>query len=276
MNINSLYIVSTPIGHLADMTLRAIETLKSVDCIACEDTRHSRPLLQHYGIDKPLIAFHEHNEREQVETLIKRIERGESIAYISDAGTPLISDPGFHLVQLAKERGIKVVPIPGVSALITALSVSGLATDRFTFEGFLPAKSAARLTRLRALINEPRTLIFYEAPHRILDLLNALQQVFGEERKIVLARELTKLFETILSGKISEIIARVNQDPNQERGEMVVLVAGNANPISSEWVSADIILNLLLKEMSVKKAAEITAKITGKRKNELYQRALNL
>lgn len=277
MNINSLYIVATPIGNRSDITLRAIEVLKSVDCIAAEDTRHSLPLLQHYGISKPMIALHDHNERQKIEQILARLKKGESVAYISDAGTPLISDPGFHLVQAAQAEGIKVVPIPGVSAVITALSVAGLPTDRFVFEGFLPAKNQMRLTRLRDLLHEPRTMIFYEAPHRILDLLNALHEVFGGNRKIVLARELTKLYETIRSGTIAEIIQWINQDPNQQKGEMVVLVAGSeATKEEADSLSVDAILMLLLAELPVKKAAELTAKITGKRKNDLYERALIL
>jgi 16S rRNA (cytidine1402-2'-O)-methyltransferase len=280
MKINTqgiLYVVSTPLGNRQDMTLRAIETLKNVDVIAAEDTRHSLPLLQHFSINTPMLALHDHNEREQAETLIGRLNQGESIALISDAGTPLISDPGYHLVQAVREAGVRIVPIPGACAAIAALSVAGLATDRFVFEGFLPAKTQARVQRLQGLSNEQRTMIFYEAPHRIKDLLDDLQKVFGDDRVVVLARELTKVYETIRSGKVAELIEWVASDPNQQRGEMVVMVAGAEKSAEQiESASTDEILELLLSELTVKKAAELAAKITNKRKNELYQRALEL
>ncbi len=272
-----MYVVATPLGNRQDITLRAIETLKKVDVIAAEDTRHSLPLLQHFNINKPILALHEHNEREQAEKLVERLRQGESVALISDAGTPLISDPGYYLVQAVREAGIVIVPIPGACAAIAALSVAGLPTDRFVFEGFLPAKSQSRLLRLQALIEESRTMIFYEAPHRICDLLADLFKIFGGERRVVIARELTKLFETIYSAKLSELIDWVAADANQQRGEMVVIVAGRekmTEEMSSTTV--DEILILLLSEVSVKKAAELAAKLTGKRKNELYQRALGL
>lgn len=276
MNRNTLYIVSTPIGNLKDITLRALEILKNVDLIACEDTRHSRPLLQHYGIEKPLMAFHEHNEKATTEKILTRLQSGESVAYISDAGTPLISDPGFSLVQAAQKASIPIVPIPGPSAVITALSVSGLPTDQFIFEGFLPPKGEVRVNRLKALLNESRTMIFYEAPHRILAFLKEINAVFGPNRKIVLARELTKLFETVKLGTAEEILKWVEKDPNQQRGEMVVLIAGNDPAENDDIESCDELLKLLLSELPLKKAAEIAAKISGKRKNLLYQRALNL
>lgn len=280
MNINTqgiLYIVATPLGNRQDITLRAIETLKTVDLIAAEDTRHSLVLLQHFNVSKPLFALHEHNEREQAEKLIQRLQQGESIALISDAGTPLISDPGYHLVQAVRDQNIRVVPIPGACAAIAALSVAGLPTDRFVFEGFLPAKSALRVQRLQVLQSETRTMVFYEAPHRICDLLDDLQKVFGGDRKMVIARELTKMFETIRSGSVSEIINWVAADANQQRGEMVVMVAGADKTIEQiETASVDEVLELLLSELTVKKAAELAAKLTGKRKNELYQRALEL
>lgn len=275
--LGTLYIVATPLGNRADITLRAIETLKSVDLIAAEDTRHSLPLLQHLGINKPLLALHEHNERENADKLIKRLVEGESIALISDAGTPLISDPGYHLVNAAREQGVRVVPIPGACAAIAALSVAGLPTDRFIFEGFLPAKSQGRVLRLKELMDEARTIIFYESPHRIKELLADLQKVFGDDRPIVIARELTKLFETIHSGCVRDVIHWMIADPNQQRGEFVVMVAGVENtPEQAEMISADSLLKILLEELSVKKAAEMAAKITGKRKNDLYQRALEL
>jgi 16S rRNA (cytidine1402-2'-O)-methyltransferase len=280
MNINSfgtLYILATPLGNRQDITLRAIETLKTVDLIAAEDTRHSLPLLQHYGVNKPLLALHEHNENEQANKIIHRLQQGESVALISDAGTPLISDPGYHLVNQARAQQIRVVPIPGACAAIAGLSVSGLPTNRFVFEGFLPAKSQLRIQRLQLLLQETRTLIFYEAPHRIYDLLSDMQKVFGADRHIVVARELTKMFETIYSATINETLAWMDADANQQRGEFVVMVAGiEKSAEQTETVSVDLILKLLLPELPVKKAAEIAAKITGKRKNELYQYAVGM
>ncbi|HRA42445.1 MAG TPA: 16S rRNA (cytidine(1402)-2'-O)-methyltransferase, partial [Gammaproteobacteria bacterium] len=221
-----LYIVATPIGHLGDISLRAIDTLKVVDRIAAEDTRHSLGLLKHLGIEKPLVALHEHNEREQAEKLLAFVEDGHALALISDAGTPLISDPGYHLVQLAHQLGIQVVPIPGPCSIITALSASGLPTDRFVFEGFLSAKATARRKQLEKLATETRTLIFFEAPHRILETVAAMQACFGEQRLAVVARELTKTFETIRMGTLSELEAWMKSDAMQQRGEFVVLVAG--------------------------------------------------
>lgn len=275
MNLNNLgilYIVATPIGNLQDMSLRAIDVLKSVNWVAAEDTRHSASLLQHYAITTPTFSLHDHNEREQTSTLLQRLQQGESIALISDAGTPLISDPGYFLVREARLLGIQVVPIPGPCAAIVALSAAGLPTDRFIFEGFLPAKTKGRVDRLTALRSESRTMIFYEAPHRILDLLEDIQTVFGQDRIVVVARELTKKFETIRSGEIAELIEWVKQDPNQQRGEMVVLVAGVTEPVAN--IPGQEVLLLLLEHLPLKQAVEIAAKITGERKNELYEMAL--
>jgi 16S rRNA (cytidine1402-2'-O)-methyltransferase len=278
MNINTLgilYIVATPIGNVSDMTFRAVEVLKSVATIVAEDTRHSQPLLKHYDIRTPVSALHEHNEREFANKLVVRLKHGEAIALISDAGTPLISDPGYHLVNAAREAGIKVVPIPGACAAIAALSVSGLPTDSFTFEGFLPAKSQARQQQLEALTNETQTLIFYEAPHRILEMLQDVAKIFGPNRKVVIARELTKLFETILTGEISEVVAQVEKDPNQQRGEFVVMVAGTGQSTKDEDELKNILL-LLLESLPLKKAVEIAAKISGHKKNAVYDLALTL
>ncbi len=272
-----LYIVATPIGNLQDISLRAIEILQNVSCIAAEDTRYSKHLLQHLAITTPLISLHEHNEETRASQLIGRLQQGESIALISDAGTPLISDPGYILVKQVKNAGISVVPIPGPCALIAALSVSGLPTDRFVFEGFLPSKIKLRKERLEALQSESRTLIFYEAPHRILESLQTMQQVFGRDRQMVLARELTKLFETVQSGSIGEIVDWVMQDENQQRGEMIVLVEGMKVISKTErMVSHDKVLVTLLETLPLKQAAEIAAKMTGERKNDLYERALKL
>lgn len=274
--LGSLYVVATPIGNLDDISARALNILRSVALIAAEDTRHSARLMQHFGISTPLAACHEHNERDQGGRFLARLQAGEDVALISDAGTPLISDPGYHLVRQARAAGIKVVPVPGACALIAALSAAGLPSDRFIFEGFLPAKAAGRRARLEQVKEEPRTLIFYEAPHRILECLQDMQAVFGDERPALLARELTKTFETLKGMPLAELAAWVAADSNQQRGECVVLVAGWQAPEGEEAVSADAmrVLNLLLAEMPLKRAAALAAEITGVRKNLLYQVAL--
>ena len=273
----SLYIVATPIGNMGDMTERAQKILSDVDVIAVEDTRRSGQLLRHFDISTPMISVHEHNERQICDSLLERIEKGESIALISDAGTPLLSDPGYFLVNQARERDISVVPIPGVSAVITALSVAGLPTDRFVFEGFLPAKSAARQQKLEKLKDDARTVIFYEAPHRIIEMLKDCQQVFGGQRKVVLARELTKTFETVRGDNLDTLIPWVEADENQRKGEFVVLVQG-AQMREDTGIDAESerILLILLKDLPVKQAAALAANITGLKKNALYQFALEL
>lgn len=273
----SLYIVATPIGNMGDMTERAQQVLASVDVIAVEDTRRSGQLLRNFDISTPMIAVHEHNERQICESLLRRIHEGESIALISDAGTPLLSDPGYYLVTQSHAQNIPVIPIPGVSALITALSVAGLPTDHFVFEGFLPSKSAARQQRLEKLKEDSRTLVFYEAPHRIVEMLKDLQQVFGSQRQVVLARELTKTFETVHGDKLEQLIPWVEADENQRKGEFVVLVHG-AEPRDSTKIDpeAERILLILLEELPVKQAAALAAKVTGLKKNTLYQHALEL
>jgi len=273
----SLYIVATPIGNLGDISQRAISTLQSVDLIAAEDTRHSSKLLQHLAIETPCVAFHEHNERDKTAWLIKRLLEGESIALISDAGTPLLSDPGYHLVKAAHEHGIPVVPIPGASALLAALVGAGLPTDRFIFEGFLPSKKVARTKYLSRLEKETATLVFYEAPHRILDCLQDMLEVFGPEREAVLARELSKTFETIRRASLADLVEWVASDSNQQRGEIVLVVAGH-KPLTGEGLDPDAerILAVLLKHLPVKQAAGIAAEITGEKKNRLYEVALTL
>lgn len=272
----TLYVVATPIGNLDDMTPRALNVLKDVALIAAEDTRHSLRLLQHFGIQTPLAACHEHNEREDGGRFLGKLQAGESVALISDAGTPLISDPGYHLVRQARAAGVKVVPVPGACAVIAALSAAGLPSDRFIFEGFLPAKAAARASRLEALREEPRTLIFYEAPHRILESVLAMEAAFGGDRPAVLARELTKAFETLKGLPLAELRAFIESDSNQQRGECVVLVGGWIAPVGEDAISAEAlrVLDLLLAEMPLKKAAALAAQITGVRKNLLYQVAL--
>jgi 16S rRNA (cytidine1402-2'-O)-methyltransferase len=274
--LGSLYVVATPIGNLDDISARALTILRSVALIAAEDTRHSARLMQHFGIGTPLAACHEHNERDQGGRFLARLLAGDDVALISDAGTPLISDPGYHLVRQARAAGIAVVPVPGACALIAALSAAGLPSDRFIFEGFLPAKAAGRRARLEQVKEEPRTLIFYEAPHRILECLQDMQAVFGDERPALLARELTKTFETLKGMPLAELAAWVAGDSNQQRGECVVLVAGWQAPEGDEAVSAEAmrVLNLLLAEMPLKRAAALAAEITGVRKNLLYQVAL--
>ena len=272
----TLYVVATPIGNLDDISARALKILGAVKLIAAEDTRHSVRLLQHFGIQTPLAPCHEHNERDEGSRFIARLLAGDDVALVSDAGTPLISDPGYHLVRQARAAGITVVPVPGACALIAALSAAGLPSDRFMFEGFLPAKAVGRRARLEQVKEEPRTLIFYEAPHRILECLQDMQAVFGDERPAVLARELTKTFETLKGLPLAELRAFVESDSNQQRGECVVLVAGWSAPEDDQVVSAQAlrVLDLLLAEMPLKRAAALAAEITGVRKNLLYQAAL--
>jgi 16S rRNA (cytidine1402-2'-O)-methyltransferase len=272
----TLYVVATPIGNLDDISARALRVLREVALIAAEDTRHSLRLLQHFGISTALQACHEHNEREQGGRFIERLLAGDDVALISDAGTPLISDPGFHLVRQARAAGIRVVPVPGACALVAALSAAGLPSDRFSFEGFLPAKTTGRKARLQLLREDPRTLIFYEAPHRILECIADMREVFGAQREAVLGRELTKTFETLKGLPLGELHAWVAADSNQQRGECVVLVAGWQAPEGDEAISAEAlrVLDLLLAEMPLKRAAALAAEITGVRKNLLYQAAL--
>lgn len=271
-----LYVVATPIGNLDDISPRALRTLREVALIAAEDTRHSIRLLQHFGISTVLAACHDHNEREQGGRFVARLLAGDDVALISDAGTPLISDPGYHLVRQVRAAGIEVVPVPGPSALIAALSAAGLPSDRFIFEGFLPAKAAARRGRLELLKEEPRTLIFYEAPHRVLESVQDMASLFGRDRHAVLARELTKTFETLKGAPLGELAEWIAADSNQQRGECVLLVTGWQAPEGEDAISGEAlrVLDLLLGELPVKRAAALAAEITGVRKNLLYQAAL--
>ena len=271
-----LFIVATPIGNLADFSARAIEVLKSVDVIAAEDTRHSKYLLQHYVIQTSTISLHEHNEQQRSDALCQRLLAGESVALISDAGTPLISDPGYRLVTTVRDAGIRVIPIPGCCALITALSASGLASDRFSFEGFLPAKSSARKQVMESLKSDARTLIFYESPRRLLAALEDAVLIFGEQRQACLARELTKLHETIETRPLIDLIDWVKADDNQQRGECVLLIEGSQNEATADEQEVSRLLKILLAELPVKKAAAMVANITGGSKNEAYQLALKL
>lgn len=266
-----LWVVATPIGNRDDFSARAIATLRTVAVIAAEDTRHSRPLLTHHGIDTPLVALHEYNEREAVAALVRRLAAGESVALISDAGTPLVSDPGFRLVRAARAAGIRCAPIPGACAAITALSVAGLPSDRFVFEGFLPPKSAARRARLQALAGESRTLIFYESSHRIAESLADLADVFGGEREAVLARELTKVFETVLGDPLAQLAERVARDPDQQRGECVILVTGHADEADAKLAEGQRVFAILRAELPPAKAAKLAAAISGAPRKALYE-----
>ena len=266
-----LYIVATPIGNISDITYRAIETLQQVDLVAAEDTRHSGKLLSHYQIKKPMFPLHDHNERERGKVLIEKIKSGQSVALISDAGTPLISDPGYHLVNECRESGVDVVPIPGPSAVITALSAAGLPTDRFSFEGFLPAKEKGKQDKLKALIEETRTMVFYESPRRIQDTVQQIINILGSDRKLVIARELTKTFESFYALPAGEMLDFLNQDTNHCRGEFVLMVAGAQKDEESIPQVALNTLALLKEQLPLKKAAALTAQIHDQKKNELYK-----
>ena len=275
ISASTLYIVPTPIGNLGDITQRALAVLQSVDLIAAEDTRHTGLLLQHFAINARLFALHDHNEQQKAETLLAKLKEGQSIALVSDAGTPLINDPGYHLVRACREAGIRVVPLPGPCAAIAALSAAGLPSDRFCYEGFLPAKSKGRRDALKAIEQEPRTLIFYESTHRLLDSLDDICAVLGESRYVVLARELTKTWESIHGAPIGELAAWVKEDENRRRGEMVLIVEGFKAP-ADDALPADALrtLALLQTELPLKKAAALAAEIHGVKKNALYKYAL--
>jgi 16S rRNA (cytidine1402-2'-O)-methyltransferase len=276
INTGTLYIVATPIGNLKDFTFRAVEVLSAVDIIAAEDTRHSQKLLQHYGISTACMAVHEHNERAATEKLLTRLSEGQDIALISDAGTPLISDPGYQLVKTVRASNIRVVPIPGPNAAIVALCAAGIATDRFCFQGFLPAKSTARRQEFEQLLAETRSMIFYETPHRLLACIKDMLQVFGPSRQLVLARELTKLHESIHCERLENMPDWIQANANRSKGEMVLLLEGGSAELDVDEETENRVLKLLLAELSTKKAALLTAQITGGKKNRLYQRALEI
>ncbi len=273
----TLFIVATPIGNLDDITFRAVAILKGIDIVLAEDTRHSQKLLKHLNIAKPIRAFHEHNEREKTKAIIDELHSGKSIALISDAGTPLISDPGYFLVAQAKQEDLRVVPIPGASALITALSASGLASDRFTFLGFLPSKQAARIRLLQTLRNQTVTSIFYESPKRILGTLADMHAIFGDSRKVCLAKELTKAFETIQTDSIPNLIKYLKVDQSHQKGEFVILVSATDKIDRTEAeAQLDTLLPILCAEMGASKAAKLAAKITGIDKKICYKKAIDL
>lgn len=269
-NPGTLHVVATPIGNLADISARALQVLAGVDAICAEDTRHTRQLLAHHGIERPLVALHEHNEAAQAQSLVQRLQQGQSLALVSDAGTPLISDPGFRLVRAAREAGVRVSPVPGASAAIAALSVAGLPSDRFCFEGFLPAKPAARRERLARLAAEPRTLVFYESSHRIEDCLADMAAAFGAQRRAAIARELTKLFETVLDGTLQALAERVAADPDQRKGEFVVVVEGVGDEAEARLAEGRRLYARLSEHLAPSQAARLAAELSGAPRKALY------
>lgn len=274
--VSALYVLATPIGNVGDITLRALHALSMMDAVACEDTRNTAHLLTRYGLSKNLIAAHQHNEREVADKLIARLQAGERIALVSDAGTPAVSDPGARIVDAVLAAGLRVIPLPGASAAVTALSAAGLVNDRFYFVGFLPAKARQRDTALSHLRAVAATMMFYEAPHRIVETVDALATMFEPTRQIVFARELTKLFEEIHRCPLAEAAAWLAADANRQKGEFVILLEGAAAAAESDELEAERILAILLAECPVKQAAALAAQITGKKKNALYERALQM
>ncbi|WP_019215655.1 16S rRNA (cytidine(1402)-2'-O)-methyltransferase [Legionella tunisiensis] len=272
--VGTLYIVATPIGNRDDISLRALDILKTVDTILAEDTRHSQQLLSALGIHKPLLSLHAHNENDKSEQILNALQQGKSFALVSDAGTPLISDPGFPLVRLAQENQIPVVPIPGACALITALCAAGVPCDSFTFAGFLPAKSVARKNKLDALQNSEHTLIFYESTHRIVDCINDIMQVYGQHYEMVLAKELTKIFERFIRGTVQEIKDWLLMDNNHSKGEFVLILP--AKPMATTCTKGEEILTILLEELPLKQAVKIASLLTKISKNELYKKGLDM
>jgi len=276
-----LYVLATPIGNYADISSRAIDVLKMVNLIVVEDTRHSGKLLKYLAINNKMQALHDHNEEKFAPQIISLLESGQQVALISDAGTPLISDPGYKLVKLAQQHNIQLIPVPGPSAVITALSVSGIATDKFCFEGFLPAKQQARKNQLSGYLNETRTMVFYEAPHRVLATLKDMCDIFGSTHQVVIARELTKTFETVKKDSIESLVSWVENDQDQQKGEIVILVEGfkafrNNKTETTLSIQTENILSKLLNELSLKQAVQLTVSITGDKKKSIYQRALEI
>ena len=276
-NPGDLYIVATPIGNLGDMVPRGLEVLQRAHWIAAEDTRHSGRLLAHFDIGTPMLAYHDHSDDRQLNRILDLLAQGQDVALISDAGTPLISDPGYRLVREARKQGATIIPIPGCCAAIAALSAAGIPSNRFSFEGFLPAKQGQRQKALQTLRREPRTLIFYEAPHRILETLEDMGRIFGAEREAVVARELTKSHETFLYGNLVDLAAKVAADSNQQRGEIVIIVRGASDvDLDGDDQEQLRVLSILLEDLPGKQAAALAAKITGGNKKQLYQLAVEL
>jgi 16S rRNA (cytidine1402-2'-O)-methyltransferase len=270
MAVPTLHVVATPIGNLSDLTPRALETLRGVDAICAEDTRRTGQLLSHFGVSTPLVALHEHNEEAIAARIVSRLQEGQSLALVSDAGTPLVSDPGYRLVRAVRAAGIRVSPVPGACAAIAALSVAGLPSDRFVFEGFLPAKASARREHLRTLASEPRTLVFYESSHRIAESLADLVGAFGPQRPATIARELTKLFETVLDGDLASLLQRVESDDNQRKGEFVVMVQGAGEDADAQLAEGLRVHALLKEHLPPSTAAKLAADITGAPRKALY------
>ena len=272
---STLYVLATPIGNVCDISLRALHVLSMVDAVACEDTRNTAHLLSRYGLSKTLLAAHEHNEREAADKIVARLQAGERIALVSDAGTPAVSDPGARIVDAVLRAGLRALPLPGPSAAVTALSVSGLVNDQFQFVGFLPSKGRQREIVLSGLVGASATLVLYEAPHRIIETVDALLLAFGPERQVVLARELTKLFESVHRCALGDAPAWLAADANRQKGEFVLLV--EAAPVAlDDSVEGERVLKILLAELSIKQASALAAQITGQKKNALYERALAL
>lgn len=272
----TLYVVATPIGNLQDLSLRAQEVLNKVDLIVAEDTRTSRRLLREFGISTPLLAYHDHNERQIYQSIIAHLQAGKNIALISDAGTPLISDPGYRLVRAAHEAGLKLISIPGPCAAVAALAVSGLPSDRFIYEGFLPAKAGARRRRLEQLSQESRTLVFFESPHRLLESLVDMQEIFGPDRRATIGRELTKIHETVYSDSLKHILEWLQADENQRRGEFVIVVEGKDRPAKALDLEAQRVLSVLLKYLPLSQAVAAASEVLGGERSMLYRLALEL
>ncbi len=270
MAVPTLHVVATPIGNLSDLTPRALETLRGVDAICAEDTRRTGQLLSHFGVSTPLVPLHEHNEEAIAARIVSRLQEGQSLALVSDAGTPLVSDPGYRLVRAVRAAGIRVSPVPGACAAIAALSVAGLPSDRFVFEGFLPAKASARREHLRTLASEPRTLVFYESSHRIAESLADLVGAFGPQRPAAIARELTKLFETVLDGDLASLLLQVESDDNQRKGEFVVMVQGAGDDADAQLAEGLRVHALLKEHLPPSTAAKLAADITGAPRKALY------
>lgn len=276
-NSGTLYVVATPIGNLGDLSPRAREILSEVNVIAAEDTRHTGQLLKTFGIRTPMVSLHEHNEAQRAQALIDRLVAGESIALVSDAGTPLISDPGYDLVGAVRARGLRVIAVPGPCAAIAALSIAGLPTDRFTFEGFLPAKSTARRAMLESLLREQRTMVFYETPHRLGETLADMTEIFGGERSCAVSREITKQFETTYVGSLAELRSRSETDADMSRGEIVLVVAGDRTQRDKAVAfDSEQLLRALLEELSPSQAAKVAAKLTGEKRSDLYEKSMSL
>ncbi|MCK5359471.1 MAG: 16S rRNA (cytidine(1402)-2'-O)-methyltransferase [Gammaproteobacteria bacterium] len=274
--LGKLYVVATPIGNLSDITHRALETLASVKLIAAEDTRHSRTLLQHYGINTAMISLHEHNEASRIDQIIKQLQAGDSVALISDAGTPLISDPGARLVLAVHEAGMKPVPVPGPSAISTMLSVAGQSVQRFCFEGFLSSKPTARRKQMQSLVSETRSLVFYESSHRIADCLQDMKNIFGSARHCTVGRELTKRYESLYRGTLDDVVQQMEQDENATRGEFVVVIEGAEESADDSMEQGRSVMDVLLAELPVSQSASLAAKISGARKKLLYDYGLKV